>query len=67
MLNVEGMGATEHDKHYNQYPCKSILENLDQTINKKYVNNIPFEIPNIKAWNENYSTMNKSPNPNTKK
>jgi len=49
MLNVEGMGATEHDKHYNQYPCKSILENLDQTINKKYVNNIPFEIPNIKA------------------
>jgi len=45
MLNVEGMGATEHDKHYNQYPCKSILENLDQTINKKYVNNIPFETP----------------------
>jgi len=23
--------------------------------------------PNIKAKNENYSTMNKSPNPNTKK
>jgi len=45
MLNVEGMGATEHDKHYNQYPCKSILENINQTINKKYVNNIPFETP----------------------
>lgn len=40
-----GNRVTEHDKHYNQYPCKTILGNLDWTTNKEYVNNIPFGTP----------------------